>query len=67
MNQIFGQRFTTFEKLRYVGQLLLGLRVINLLLYFIKYRLGQLNKHRKITVQLNSTIGRNIRQKCDVF
>ena len=28
MNQIFGQRFIIFEKLRYMGQLLLKLRAV---------------------------------------
>ena len=43
-NQIFGQRFIIFEKLRYRGRLLL-----KLLLHFIEYRLDQLNsKYTKI-------------------
>ena len=49
MNQIFGQRFITFEKLRCRGQLLLKMRLSELLLHFIKYHLDQLNsKHTKI-------------------
>ena len=51
MNQIFGQSFIIFAKLRYMGQILLKLRAVELLLPFIQYRLGQLNNKRtKIAV-----------------
>ena len=54
MNQIFGQRFIIFEKLKYRGQLLLKLKVVKMA-KFTKYRPDQLNnKHTKIA--LNSTI-----------
>ena len=53
MNQIFGQSFIIFEKLRYRGQLLLKLQVVEV--HFIEYRLDQFNKkHTKIVV--NSTL-----------
>ena len=57
MNQIFGQRFIIFGKLRYRDQLLLKLWASpsKLLLHFIEYRLDQLNsKHTKAAV--SSTI-----------
>ena len=53
MNQIFGQRFIIFEKLRYMGQLLLSYEPSKLVLQFIEYRLDQIkNKHTKIAVNL---------------
>ena len=66
MNQIFGQRFIMFEKLRYRGQLLLKLRAAEVATFFIEYRLDQLNsKHTKTAV--SSTIqyfeGRSLK-KC---
>ena len=51
VNQIFGQRFIIFEKLRYIGQLLLNYELSKLLLQFIEYRLDQpYNKHTKIAI-----------------
>ena len=53
MNQIFGQRFIIFEQLRYRGQLLRKLLVVEVALRFLKYYLDQLNnKHMKIAVSL---------------
>ena len=55
MNQIFGQKFTIFEKWRHRTRLLLKLRPSKLLLHFIEYCLDQLkNKHTKTVV--NSTM-----------
>ena len=49
MNQIFGQRFIIFEKVRYRGQLLLKLRPSKLLLHFVEYRQDKLNGKRTKT------------------
>ena len=55
MNQIFGQMFIIFEKLRYRVYYRWNYGLSKLLLHFIEYRLDQLNnKHTKIAV--NSTI-----------
>ena len=55
MNQIFGQRFIIFDKLRYRGQLCWSYGPSKLLLHFIEYDLDQLNKkHTKMAV--NSTM-----------
>ena len=55
MNQIFGQSFIIFKKMRYRGQLLLKLRIVEVGIHFIEYRLDQLNNtHTEITV--NSAI-----------
>ena len=55
MNQIFGQRFIIFKKMRYRGKLCWNYGSSKLLLHFIEYRLDQLNsKHTKIAV--NSAI-----------
>ena len=58
MNQIFGQKFIIFGKLRYMGQLLLKLWAVEVieyyfsLLQFIEYRLDQLNnQHTKIAAK----------------
>ena len=58
MNQIFEQRFIIFEKLRYMGQLLLKLRAVKVATsvhWICQDQLDQLNnKHAKIAV--NSAI-----------
>ena len=52
MNQIFGQRFIIFEKCRYMGQLLLKLRAVEVAtsVDWISSRSTFNNKHTKIAV-----------------
>ena len=53
MNQIFGQRFLIFNKMRCRVNHCWSYGPSKLLLYFVEYRLDQLNsKHTKIAVNL---------------
>ena len=53
MNQIIGQRFIIFLKMRYRGQQCWNHRPSKFLLHFIKYHLGQVNStHTKIAENL---------------
>ena len=64
MNQMFGQRFIIFEKLKYRDKILLSYVPPKLLLHFIEYCPHQLNnKHVNIAVNLTMQLSESYYQK----